>query len=122
MKLRSVGAVVAGVGANFLAVVLDGIMHASGVFPPLGQDMGDGLFALALAYRTVCAVGGGWVTARLAPFSPVKHALILGGVGMLLSSLGAAAQWNLGHHWYPLSLIAICLPASWAGATLANRS
>lgn len=118
MKWKSVGSVFAGIVANFLAVPIDAVMHAQGIFPPEGQDMADGLFALAFAYRTVLAVLGGYVTARLAPQDPMKHAMILGGIGLLLSSAGAAAMWKAGHVWYPLALIAICVPASWAGARL----
>lgn len=122
MSWRSVGAVAAGIATNFLAVPVDLVLHGLGVFPPAGQDMSDGLYALALAYRVALAVLGGLVTARLAPSSPMRHALVLGGVGVVLSSLGAAANWQLGHVWYPLALVVICLPASWAGARLHLRS
>jgi hypothetical protein len=122
MNLKSVGAVFAGICANFLAVPVDAIFHAAGVFPAPGQGMSDALFGLAFAYRSALAVLGGWVTARLAPSSPMAHALGLGGVGLLLSTAGTVAQWNLGHHWYPISLIFICLPASWLGARLSHRS
>lgn len=122
MKAKSIGAVLAGIAANFLAVPVDAVLHATGVFPPVGQDTPDGLLALAFSYRLAAAVLGGWTTARLAPSSPMKHAWVLGGLGVLLSSLGAVGAWNYGHHWYPLSLIAICLPATWAGARLSLRS
>jgi hypothetical protein len=122
MKLRSVGAVFSGICANFLAVPVDAILHATGVFPAPGQDMSDTLFGLAFAYRSIFAVLGGWITARLAPSSPRAHAMALGGLGLLLSTAGTIAQWNLGHHWYPISLIVLCLPASWFGARLSHRS
>src|SRR5262245_9547939 len=121
MRMKSIGAVFAGIVANFLAVPIDAVMHAQGIFPPDGQDMSDGLFGLAFAYRAALAVLGGYVTARLAPQNPMKHAMILAGIGLLLSSAGAAAMWSVGHVWYPLALIAICVPASWAGARLCLR-
>ena len=122
MSWRSVGAVAAGIAANFLAVPVDLALHGAGIYPPAGQDMSDGLFALAFAYRLAFAVLGGNVTARLAPSAPMRHAWILGGIGVVLSALGAAASWRLGHVWYPLALVVICLPASWAGARLHLRS
>lgn len=82
--------------------------------------MSDQLFALAFSYRLGLAVLGGIVTAWSAPEKPVKHALILGGIGVLLSSVGAALMWKAGHHWYPLALVAISLPASWWGARIAK--
>ncbi|MFO0601147.1 MAG: hypothetical protein U0228_37910 [Myxococcaceae bacterium] len=120
-RLKSVGAVLAGVAANFLAVPLDAVLHATGVYPPPGAET-DAHLALAFAYRALFAVLGGAVTTRLAPSSPRAHAVALGAVGLVLSSAGAAAQWGLGHHWYPLSLIALCLPASLAGARFTTRS
>lgn len=120
--LKSIGAVFGGLFANFLAVPVDLAMHASGVFPPVGEDMSDTRFALAFAYRLALAILGGFVTARLAPRAPLAHALVLAGLGVVLSSLGAATQWHLGHHWYPIALILVCVPASWAGARLTHRS
>ena len=122
MKWKSVGAVVAGIAANFLAVPIDAAMHAARVLPPPGQDTPDGLLAVAFGYRALLAVLGGLVTARLAPQKPMAHALVLAGIGVVLSSAGAAAFWKVGHHWYPLALIALCVPASWLGAKLAARS
>jgi hypothetical protein len=121
--LRSAGALFAG----FLAVVIlsigtDAVMHISGVFPPLGQPMAARLFVLATVYRTIYAVVGSYITARLAPNRPMQHALAGGGVGLLLSIVGAAATWNkgpaLGPHWYPLALVATALPCAWAGGRI----
>ena len=120
---RSIGAVLAGL---LTIVVLDNlidvIMHSTGVYPPLGQPMTDSLFLFALAYRTVDAIIGAYVTASLAPSRPLRHALSLGGVGVVLSSLGVvatlAAGPELGPLWYPLTLMAICLPCTWIGGKL----
>ncbi len=120
--LRSIGAVFAG----FLVVVVlshgtDMALHATGVFPPWGQGMFDALFLLATAYRILYAIAGSYVTARLAPHRPMKHALAGGVVGLVLSTLGAVATWNrpdLGPHWYPLALVATALPCAWAGGRL----
>lgn len=119
--MRSVGAIAAGVGVNLLAIPVDVALHAAGVFGTGGEEAGGGPYLLALAYRAALACLGGSVAARLAPFSPMRHALALGGLGVLLTSLGAAAQWDLGHHWYPLSLIVISVPATLAGAGISAR-
>ncbi len=120
---RSVGALLAG----FLAVVIlsigtDALLHAMGIFPPLGQPMSDALFLLATAYRIVYGVAGSYITARLAPDRPMQHALVGGAVGLVLSIVGAVATWNrvpsLGPHWYPLVLVATALPCAWLGGQL----
>jgi hypothetical protein len=115
---RSVWAVVAGV--LFVIGVTTGVdivLHATGIFPPWDRPIDDAGAVLALSYRFVISVGGAWLTARLAPGSPMKHALALGLVGVVLASLGAVATWNLGlgPRWYPVSLIVFAIPQCWAG-------
>jgi hypothetical protein len=116
--VRSIGAVVAGVSANLLAIPVDVTLQSAGVFTAAGE----GPYAFALAYRLAFAALGGWITARLAPSSPIKHGWILGVAGVLFASLGAAAQWSAGHHWYPLAIMALSLPATLGGAHLFMRS
>jgi hypothetical protein len=120
---RSVWALFAG----FLVVVVlstaaDLLMHATGVFPPMGEPMSDSRFVLASAYRFVFAVVGCYVTARLAPARPMKHALIGGAIGLVLATIGAVATWNagpaFGPHWYPLSLVVTAIPCAWIGGRL----
>ena len=125
-RLRSVLAVVAGMIAIIaLSVGADAAMHAAGIFPPLGEPMSNGQLLLALGYRTVFAIAGGYLTARLAPGRRIGHALVLGGIGVVLSTLGAVATWNGGpefeHKWYPIALIVTSLPCTWAGGWLSER-
>lgn len=122
---RSIGAVFAGL---LTIVVLDNlidfILHSTGVYPPLGQPMSDELFLFALAYRTVDAIIGSYVAASLAPSRPLRHSLVLGAIGIVLSSLGVLATLSggpeLGPLWYPLALVAICLPCTYVGGKLAE--
>src|SRR2546426_11739152 len=86
---RSVGAVVAGFIAVFvLSVGTDQVLHVLKIYPPWGEPMAGALFVLATAYRIVYTILGGYITARLAPRAPVRHALILGLVGPLAGILG----------------------------------
>ncbi|MCE9668484.1 hypothetical protein LY474_11740 [Myxococcus stipitatus] len=121
--LPSAGAILAGLLANVvLASATDAVLHATGVFPPLGQPMPDALFGLALAYRLVFTVGACALTARLARHQPLRHALVLGGIGMTLALLGAVATWGKGPEfgptWYPLALVVTALPCAWLGGRL----
>ena len=77
--LRSLGAVMAGLLIIFvLSLGTDVVMHATGIFPPWFQPMAGPLWVFALAYRSVYAVLGSYVTARLAPNNPLKHVMLLG--------------------------------------------
>jgi hypothetical protein len=118
---RSIGAVLAGLlTVVILSLGTDLALHAAGIFPALGDRMSDTLFVLATAYRTVYAVLGGYVTARLAPNRPMQHALLGGLIGLALGALGAIVTWNraLGPHWYPLALIVTAVPTAWLGGKL----
>lgn len=123
--LKSIGALLAGfVVVVVLSFVTDVVLHALHVFPPWGQSMVgfDGALLLATIYRTIYGVVGSYVTARLAPDRPMGHALAGGGVGLVLSILGAAVTWNkgpaFGPHWYPLALIVLAMPQAWVGGKL----
>src|SRR5438094_6170848 len=100
---RSIGAVLAG----FLTIAVldngfDFILHSTGIYPPFGQTMVDGLFLLAFAYRTVDGVLGSYIVGRLAPRRPLAHALTLGGIGVVLSSLGVLATIGGGPEFGPI--------------------
>jgi len=121
--LRSAGAVLAGVAAIFiLSIGTDMVLHATGIFPPFGQPMSDGRFGLATAYRIVYGVAGSYLTARLAPDRPMKHALALGIVGVILSIAGAVGTWErgpeFGPKWYALAIVAIAIPCALTGGWL----
>jgi drug/metabolite transporter (DMT)-like permease len=120
---RSIGAVVAGALVGVvLSIGTDMVLRAAGIFTPLGQPMADSLLLLATCYRSVYGILGSYITARLAPYRPMAHALVLGVIGLAVSILGAVVTWNkeveFGPHWYPLALIATAMPCAWAGGKI----
>ena len=106
-----------------LSVATDVLFHKLGVFPPLGEYTPDKPLLLATVYRAIFGIIGSYITARLAPHSPMLHALIGGCIGIVLGTVGAVATWNrnLGPHWYPVALIVLALPQSWVGAKVYLR-
>ena len=123
---RSIWAVVAGIVVGVvLTTITDVVLHAMGVFPPLGQPVSDGPLVLATAYRIVFGIMGCYVAARLAPDRPMRHALIAGFIGFVVSIAGAVVTWNkgpaFGPHWYPLALIVTALPCAWVGGWVRER-
>ena len=120
---RSIGAVVAGIVVGIiLSLGTDVVLHAMGVFPPWGQPVSDGPLVLATAYRFVYGIVGSYLTARLAPYGPMLHAMIGGGLGFVAGIAGAVGTWNrgpaFGPHWYPVALILIALPCAWLGGRI----
>jgi len=124
--LRRVGAVLAGlVFILTLDIGFDLLMHATGVFPPWFWPMPTKLWLLALTYRAIDSIGGSYIAALLAPDRPLLHALVLGAIGVLLSSIGTIATWSkgaeFGPKWYPIALVIIALPCAFIGGTLRQR-
>jgi uncharacterized membrane protein len=123
MMARSVFAVFAG----FLAVVVlslgtDQVLHMLEVYPPWGQPMWEThLNALALSYRIVYTLLGGFITARLAPDAQMRHVMILALIGLAAGTAGAIAaitQADLGPSWYPIALAVTAYPCTWFGGRL----
>jgi hypothetical protein len=120
---RSTGAVLSGLVVVFaLSLGTDQGLHVLAIYPPWGEPMhGAGLNLLALSYRIVYGIVGSYVAARLAPRHPMRHALILGGIGFVLSTLGAITaitMADLGPAWYPIALALTALPCAWVGGAL----
>lgn len=124
--LRSIGAVFAGLLAIvILSTVTDMVLHSTGVFPPAGQPMADGLWFLATAYRIAFGILGCYLAARLAPDQPMRHAWILGAIGVAVGLAGTLATWNqgpgFGPKWYALTIAAIPIPCAWLGGKLGKE-
>lgn len=122
---RSVGAIILAVAAVIvLSLATDQLFHVVNVYPDWGQPMHDpGLNLLALSYRLVFGVLGGYLAARFAPRNPMRHAWIVGVIGLVLSAAGAwaAIPLNLGPAWYPIALVITALPLAWLGGVIAVR-
>ena len=87
--------------------------------------MSNSLWLLAIGYRTIDGIIGGYIAAWLAPDRPVVHALVLGIIGIVFSTAGVIATWNkgpeFGPKWYPLTLVGIALPCALIGGLLRKQ-
>jgi hypothetical protein len=123
-KLRGTGAILASlVCVAGLSHATDAAVHAVGYFPLEGAAMTDTMYAVALAYRTLYGMLGGFIAARLAPARPQLHANWLGGIGTVLSALGIVAALGgvPGPLWYPIGLALSAFPSAWIGGRAARR-
>jgi hypothetical protein len=117
---RSTGAIVLGfVAVVVLSLGTDEVLHLLKVYPPWGQPMHEpGLNFLALSYRIVYTILGSYIAARFAPRNPMRHAMVLGAIGFVLSIPGVifiTTHPNLGPAWYPIALVVTALPCAWLG-------
>lgn len=116
------------IALGFLAVVLlstgtDALLHRLGVFPPPGKDMADGLFLLALAYRSLYTLFGGWLAARLSSRGDQRDVRILAALGFLAGAAGIVV-WSmtpgLGPLWFVLLIPITGVAFTLAGGRLAH--
>ena len=128
---RSIGRSILAVFVGFVVVFVTSLgtaqlFHVLGVYPPWGAPMYEPeLNLLALAYRFIYTVLGGWLVARLAPNAPMKHVMIFAAIGLVLGLLGVAGAMamspRLGPLWYPIG-VAITGPiGAWAGGILYTK-
>ena len=123
---RRLGRSVLAVFLGFVTVVVlslgtDQILHALKVYPPWGQPMYEpGLNLLALSYRIVYTILAMYVTAKYAPYSPMRHVWVAGTIGFVVGIVGviAAIPLNLGPIWYPIAIALTALPCAWLGGVL----
>jgi peptidoglycan/LPS O-acetylase OafA/YrhL len=121
--LRSIWAVVAGFLIVFVLSSLgDVVSKMAGLIPTDGSNPTFKAFYIFTAYRLVFTVLGGYVTARLAPRNPMKHAVILGVIGTAAALVGvfALASKHYGPTWYAWALVVTAIPCTWLGAKIHN--
>jgi hypothetical protein len=119
--LRSVIAVV--VGFIFIGLFSFGADFAlrslmPGYFSPDGRVDNTSVLLLMMAYVMVFAVAGCYLTARLAPNKPMKHALILGLLGLIFNVLGTLKMWDTAPAWFHILSLILVMPYAWLGGRL----
>ncbi len=120
---KSIGAVFAGfVLVVILSITMDSILEKTGVMKtePFNENP-VWLIVIIILYRTIFNTLGCYLTARLAPNKPMKHAIILGSIGVVLTIAGLIAMWDIPPRWYPISLIILSMPAAWIGGKMAVK-
>lgn len=119
----------AAVFLGFLAVVVlslgtDEVLHVLHVYGPWNQPMNEpGLNLLALSYRIVYTVSGGYITARLAPRAPMKHVWILAIIGLIagIGGVFAGMKMHMGPLWYPIAIAVTAVPCTVLGGAISGR-
>jgi hypothetical protein len=119
--MRSIWAVVA--GFLFIAVLsfgADAIIQAisPSLFDANGATSNVAILCLSTIYVAVFATVGSYITARLAPAHPMRHALVLGGLGLLFSLIMIGKTWSMAPAWYNVLNLVMVMPYAWLGGRL----
>ena len=119
--LRSIGVILLGfvlIGA--LSFGADAVLKAGipGAFDAGGRVRSTPVLLLIMAYVGLFAASGCYLTARLAPARPMRHALVLGALGLAFNAAGTVALWDTAPAWYHLASLALVMPYAWLGGRL----
>lgn len=122
---RSIAAILAGlVGIIAVLLAVDAMVPIllPGAFS--GPDGGGavGVLLLTVAYVAAATMLGGYITARVAPSRPARHALVLGVLVLGLVVTGTAVAWASAPVWYHALSLAFVLPFVWLGGYLRTRA
>jgi len=119
--MRSIWSVVAGfLFIMVLSLGTDAIMYAMWpkVFNANGGTSNVVILCLTIVYVGVFAIVGSYITARLAPSQPMKHALILGVTGLAFTVAATTRMWNVHPAWYNILNLLLVMPYAWFGGRL----
>jgi hypothetical protein len=70
---------------------------------------------IMFAYTTMCVALGGYVTARIARRSKVRHAAIMGVIQMALTAFALIEFRHKAPAWFWIAGIVVTVPAAWCG-------
>ena len=118
--LKSIGAILAGfLSGALLSIATDFIMEKSGMMSMENFKQSSlAIIFFVIFYRFIFNVIGCYLTARLAPNKPMKHVIIIGIIGTVLSIAGSIVMWEYAIPFYNITIILMSLPSAWLGGKL----
>lgn len=119
--LKSIGSIIVGfVVVAVLSVITDAVLEGLHFFPGVNHPEAYvwWMLLIALLYRSVYAVVGGYITALLSPAKEMRNVIILGIIGTAAATLGFLANLDKGNIWYPILLAVLSFPCVWLGGKL----
>lgn len=120
--LKGIGAVLAGIVFIFVTHAgTDTILETAGIFtPPTVGFHTTWMVITAAVYRSIFSVGGGYVTALVAPEPRMRYVAIFAIIGLVLGGIGAIISIPMGitQTWYPIFLAVTGPVFVWIGGKL----
>jgi hypothetical protein len=86
-----------------------------------GSTRHAGVLLLMQLYVFVYATLGCWLAARLAPSKPMRHAMVVGWLGLAYNVVGTYFAWGLYPAWSNVLGLLLVMPAAYLGGLLAAR-
>jgi hypothetical protein len=121
--LKSIGAILTGfLAAAILSIISDLVMGKLGLMSmDTFKESPTWVILMVTIYRFIFNVLGCYIAASLAPDRPMRHAMIIGVIGLVLSIIGSIIMWEHAVPWYNISIILMALPSAWIGGKLRTK-
>ncbi|WP_396208326.1 hypothetical protein [Gemmatimonas sp.] len=91
------------------------------LFDANGRTDSVAVLLLTIGYVGLYATVGCYLAARLAPRSPMRHALVLGGLGLLFNVAGTYAAWDTAPAWYHIVSLVLVMLWAWLGGRMREQ-
>ncbi len=133
IALKNIGTVIAGFVLTLLLTRgMDILFESMGVFPTVEEQQKNGFNVLwmnivAILYRVVFTILGGYLTAKTSASKPMRNVNILGIVGTIIAIIGNIVvsqipeMANVLPLWFSVVLVLIAYPCVWTGGKLATK-
>jgi membrane associated rhomboid family serine protease len=110
--------------SSLLSVLTQSILHWAGWFPAPTKPIQDtSMLVTALAFHSLFAIAGAYVTATLAKEQARKAVFVLGSKEAIMWLLGTLLLWNHTPPWFNISKAVLGIPLALLGGYIhAKRS
>jgi hypothetical protein len=96
-------------------------MAVPSLFEVDGSTTSAPILLLTIAYVGLYATLGCYLAARMAPSAPMRHALVLGVLGLAFNVAGAVSIWAQYPVWYHVMSMLLVMVWAWLGGRMREQ-
>ncbi len=96
-------------------------MAVPSLFEVDGSTTSAPILLLTIAYVGLYATLGCYLAARMAPSAPMRHALVLGILGLAFNVAGAVSIWAQYPVWYHVMSLLLVMVWAWLGGRMREQ-
>jgi len=96
-------------------------MAVPSLFEVDGSTTSAPILLLTIAYVGLYATLGCYLAARMAPSAPMRHALVLGVLGLAFNVAGAVSIWAQYPVWYRVMSLLLVMVWAWLGGRMREQ-
>jgi surface polysaccharide O-acyltransferase-like enzyme len=96
-------------------------MAVPSLFEVDGSTTSAPILLLTIAYVGLYATLGCYLAARMAPSAPMRHALVLGVLGLAFNVAGALSIWAQYPAWYHVMSLLLVMVWAWLGGRMREQ-